>query len=90
MYKDKQYLVFDFEDGRNVKYNFATKTAIGINGKPVKNLQGQLSGFTMNELFDCCEDKQYAKFLKFIQRKELYPIYNIGTILERVPKYSKL
>lgn len=27
VYKDKQFLVFDFEDGRNVKYDFATKTA---------------------------------------------------------------
>lgn len=25
VYKDKQYLVFDYEDGRTVKYNFATK-----------------------------------------------------------------
>lgn len=89
VYKDKQYLIFDFEDGRNVKYDFSTKTAIGIKGKPVKNLQGQLSGFTMNKLFDCCVDKQYAKFLKFVQRAETYPIYNIGTILSRVPKYSK-
>ena len=33
VYKDKQYLVFDFENGKNVKYDFATQTAIGIKGK---------------------------------------------------------
>lgn len=90
IYKDKQYLIFDFEDGRNVKYDFATKTSIGLKGKPVKNLQSQLRGLTIEELFDCCVDKQYAKFLKYIQQHEGNYISNIGTILNRVPKYSKL
>ena len=73
-----------------MKYDFATKTAIGIKGKPVKNLCSQLSGFTLNELFDCCDDEKYAKFLQFVEIKEsdYYPIYNIGTILNRVPRYS--
>lgn len=62
VYKDRQYLIFDYEDGRTVKYDFATKTAIGIKGNPVKNLCSQLSGFTLNELFDCCDDEKYAKF----------------------------
>lgn len=90
VYKDKQYLIFDYEDGRTVKYDFATKTAIGIKGKPVKNLCSQLSGFTLNELFDCCDDEKYAKFLRFVKKEEsgYYPIYNIGTILNRVPLYS--
>ena len=34
VYKDRQYLIFDYEDGRTVKYDFATKTAIGIKGNP--------------------------------------------------------
>ena len=76
IYKDKQFLVFDFEDGRSCKYDFATKTSIGIKGKPVKNLQNQLRGLTINGLMDCCIDKQYAKFLKFVKRSEsnYYPI----------------
>ena len=89
VYKDKQFLVFDFEDGRNVKYDFATKTAIGIKGKPVQDLNKQLRGFSLNELFDCCIDKQYAKFLKFIAMSEYYEITNIGTMLNRVPRYAK-
>lgn len=73
-----------------MKYDFATKTAIGIKGKPVKNLCSQLSGFTLNELFDCCDDEKYAKFLRFVKREEsdYHPIYNIGTILNRIPRYS--
>ena len=88
VYKDKQYLVFDYEDGRTVKYDFATKTAIGIKGKPVKNLCSQLRGFTLDQLIECCDDKQYAKFLSFIRRQEYSYIYNIGTILSKVPKYA--
>ena len=90
VYKDKQYLVFDYEDGRTAKYDFATKTAIGIKGKPVKGLQSQLSGIGLNSLIECCDDEKYAKFLSFIKKKEsqYYPISNIGTILDRIPRYS--
>ena len=87
IYKDKQYLIFDFEDGRNVKYDFATKQAIGLKDKPVKNLNEQLRGWTIDSLFDCFVDQQYAKFLKFVRSKERR-IENIGTILSRVPLYS--
>lgn len=82
-------MIFDFEDGRTVKYDFATKTSIGIKGKPVKDLRGQLSGLTMNQIIDCCDDKKYAKFLIFVSNR--YPNYisNIGTILSKVPFYSK-
>lgn len=91
VYKEKQFLVFDYEDGRTVKYDFATKQSIGIKGKPVTKLCGQLRGFTMEQLCECCDDKKYAKFLQFVQRKEwksYYGINNIGTILDRVPLYS--
>lgn len=89
VYKERQYLIFDYEDGRNVKYDFATKTAIGIKGKPVKDLKGQLSGFDIDDLLNCCDDPKYAKFLVFVMNK--YPNYisNIGTILSKVPMYSK-
>ena len=41
-------------------------------------------------MFDCCDDEKYAKFLRFVKREEsgYHPIYNIGTILNRVPRYS--
>lgn len=89
VYKDKQYLVFDFENGKNVKYDFATQTAIGIKGKPVKDLNKQLRGITLNELFDCCVDKNYANFLKFVQKEGTHDATNIGTILNYVPMFSK-
>lgn len=91
IYKEKQFLIFDFEDGRNVKYDFATKTAIGIKGKPVKSLQSQLSGLTINQLCEYCEDEKYAKFLRFVKNSESrhYQIWNIGTILKRIPYYDR-
>lgn len=92
IYKEKQFLIFDFEDGKTVKYDFATKTAIGKKGKPVSNLCSQLSGLTINELCDYCVDKQYGKFLRFVKRNGAEygrEITNIGTILARVPRFSK-
>lgn len=91
VYKEKQYLVFDFEDGRTVKYDFATKQAIGVKGKPVVNLCSQLSGFTIDDICNCCADEQYGKFLRFVKRHgDFYcrGISNIGTILNRIPYFS--
>ena len=91
VYKEKQFLIFDFEDGKTVKYDFATKTCIGKKGKPVKSLCSQLNGLTIDELCNCCVDKQYGKFLRFVKRygdKNNRGISNIGTILNRVPMFS--
>lgn len=92
IYKEKQFLVFDFEDGKSVKYDFATKTAIGKKGKPVKNLCSQLSGLTINNMCALCTDKQYGKFLGFIMsalRREGKYVSNIGTLLDNVPYYAR-
>lgn len=92
IYKERQFLIFDFEDGNMVKYDFATKTCIGKRGKPVNNLCSQLRGLTIDELCDCCVDEQYGKFLKFVKRNGAEygcEISNIGTILDRVPRFSK-
>ncbi|WP_346961389.1 PcfJ domain-containing protein [Clostridium sp.] len=92
IYKDKQFLIFDFENGKSVKYDFALKKTIGIRGNFVKDLRTQLRGLRIYDILDCCEDKKYANFLRFVQRMEEerygYYIENIGTILDRVPKYS--
>ena len=91
IYKEKQFLIFDFEDGQTVKYDFATKTCIGKRGKPVSNLCTQLRGLTIGELCNCCVDKQYGKFLNFVKDhggEYGCEINNIGTILNRVPRFS--
>ena len=92
IYKEKQFLIFDFEDGQTVKYDFATKTCIGKRGKPVNNLCNQLRGLTIDQLCNCCVDKQYGKFLQFVKRNGAEygcEISNIGTVLDRVPRFAR-
>lgn len=89
IYKEKQYLVFDFENGSNVKYDFANKQPIGKSGKPVKDLRSQLRGLTIDELCEMCTDKQYGKFLKFVKKNCFYGVSNIGTVLDNVWKYAR-
>ena len=93
IYKERQFLIFDFEDGKMVKYDFATKKCYGKSGKEVTGLHSQLRGLTINELCDCCVDEQYGKFLRFVktnsERSSCRNITNIGTILSRVPQYAR-
>lgn len=79
--------MFDFENGKTVKYDLAKKQAIGIKGKRVDSLQSQLRGISVDKIIQCCTNREYALFLKFIQRCE-GNIYNIGTICSRISKYS--
>lgn len=93
VYKEKQFLVFEFEDGKTVKYDFATKTCIGKKGQPVVDLRSQLTGYTIQQLCEDCVDKQYGKFLRYVQKHGDFNyrgIHNIGTILDRVPYFSNL
>lgn len=93
IYKERQFLIFDFEDGKTVKYDFATKKCYGKSGREVTGLHSQLRGLTISELCDCCTDKQYGKFLRFVkdrsESRSLRRIDNIGTILSRVPDYAR-
>lgn len=99
VYKEKQFLVFDFEDGKTVKYDFATGETIGKLGKPVKGLQNQLRGISMNYIIESCEDKNYGLFLQFVWDKFLtrnwcynavnHSITNVGTVLSNVKRYSR-
>ena len=94
VYKDKQFLIFDFENGKCVKYNFATHEAIGIRGNPVEKLSSQLKGITISDVINCCTDKQYAQFLKFVRNeysnKACRSVSNIGTILYHVEEYANI
>lgn len=92
VYKERQFLIFDFEDGKTVKYDFATKECIGKSGKRVKNLCTQLSGITMDKIISCCTDEKYARFLSFVKReysRRYNYIQNVGTVLDKIPYYAK-
>ena len=103
-YKDKQYLVFEFEDGKNVKYNLATGESIGKSGRPVKDVCSQLRGYSLLEVIDSFGDERYRDFLKFVDSRvnrsnnstrynwvnprRVDKVKNIGTFLKQIQNYS--
>lgn len=92
VYKERQFLIFELEDGKTVKYDFATKTCIGKSGNKVKDLRSQLSGLSINDIISNCVDKNYARFLSFVKdsyHRSYNNISNVGTILDKVPLYAK-
>lgn len=92
VHKEKQFLIFDLSDGKQVKYDFAKKKAIGKSGKYVQSLNHQLSGCTIYDIERLCDDEKYVRFLKFIRNHggySGYDIYAIGTILSRISRYSR-
>lgn len=68
-YKEKQYLVFEFEDGKNVKYNLATGESIGKSGRHVKDVCIQLRGYDLLSVIESFEDEKYRDFLKFVESR---------------------
>ncbi|MGL6174873.1 MAG: PcfJ domain-containing protein [Cellulosilyticaceae bacterium] len=96
--KDKQFLVFEFEDGKDVKFDMSNGQFIGKKGKPVSGLTGQLKGYSINEVIDSFEDEKYRKFLYHIHNiTNKYDYYggltyysNVGTFLNHVRRYLNL
>lgn len=88
VYKDKQFLIFDFENNKKIYYDFAEKKTIGIRGKVVNDLRHQLKGYNISDIINSCVDKQYGKYLAYVHSLCPY-ITNVGSLLERVKKYSR-
>lgn len=88
VYKEKQFLTFELDDGSVIKYDFAQKHAIGKSGKVVKNLNNQLRNYSLNEIFKACDDPNYIQFLDFVRKQENH-CYNIGTLLSRTNRYTR-
>ena len=87
--KHKQFIVFNFDDGKNVKYDLATKTCIGKRGKEVQSLQSQLAGVTVWDVIRLFDDANYSRFLEFVYNRCSSRVCNIATVLDMVPQYSK-
>ena len=101
-YKEKEFLIFELEDGSIVKYNLATKESIGKRGKPVKNICSQLRGYDIIEVINSFEDKNYKEFLSFIEKQvnrsknymnraynyRVMHVYNVGSFLNKIKEYS--
>lgn len=103
-YKEKQFLVFEFEDGKKVKYNLATGESIGKSGKVVKDVCTQLRGYSLLDVIESFEDEKYKDFLKFVDseinvsakakrynyknKERVEKVKNIGTFLKQIKEYS--
>ena len=66
--KDGRYIVFEFEDGKTVKYDLATGKTFGKSGREVKSISSQLSGYDLLSTIEAFEDKRYRNFLKFLDK----------------------
>lgn len=69
VYKEKQYLIFQFDDGKNVKYNFANGETIGKNNRIVKSLSTQLRGYSIQNIINSIEDENYRTFIEYVNKE---------------------
>ena len=92
-YKNKQFLVFEFQDGKNVKYDLAAKTMIGKRGNPVKGLSSQLAGMNLESVIKSFECPKYRQFLEFVKKQTTsghhYSYSNVGTFLSKICRFSR-
>ena len=69
VFKEKQFIVFKFDEGKTVKYNLSTNETIGKNGHIVKSLNTQLRGYTIQQIINCIEDDNYRNFISFVNKE---------------------
>lgn len=98
-YKERQFLIFEFEDGKNVKYNLQTHECIGKSGKVVKSINNQFTKISYKEIINSFEVESYRNFLNYIDSVEnrYYgsgeycegcKISNVGTFLKKIEDYN--
>ena len=104
VFKERQFIVFEFDDGKTVKYNLATGETIGKNNRIVKSLNTQLRGYSIKQIIECIEDENYRHFMDFVNtevnRSTAYSYYhgrsnlivnkvsNVGSFLSKVNDYA--
>ena len=85
-------LIFTCDDGKTVKYNLNNGVCIGKNGKPCKCLNSQLRGYSVDEIANSFEDKNFGKFISHVAQKcsrNGQSIQNIGTVFQRMDEYKR-
>ena len=87
-YKDHSCLVFHMDDGKDIKYDFATQSIIGSRGKPVKSVNGHFASMSIHEMLACCSDPCYARFLNFVFNRSGCRCTNMGSVLRNIPRYA--
>jgi hypothetical protein len=98
-YKEKELIIFDFENGKQASYNLNTGETIGKTGVRVQSLCNALAGYDIESILNSFTDKRYADFLRYI-RKEVTPqtyrggwnsrVTNLGTLFKYANGYKAL
>lgn len=96
-YKEKELIIFDFENGKRASYNMNTGETIGKMGKPVQTLASALAGMDINDILNSFTDEKYRNFLREVHRYQTPHTYryyssgsrvtNLGTLLNYAARY---
>lgn len=98
-YKEKELIIFDFENGKRASYNLNTGETIGKTGVRVQSLCAALSGYDIEDILNSFTDKRYADFLRYIRREVTPQTYrggwnsrvtNLGTLFKYAKGYKAL
>lgn len=87
--KERQFFIFELDDGSVVKYDLSTGVTYGKLGKPVKDLKTQLRGYSIEDIIQSFEDEHYRNFLSFVRLSQRTYITNPGTLLERAARMTR-
>lgn len=96
--KEGKYLIFEFDDGKNVRFDLSDGQFVGKKGMPVKSLTGQLAGYSIAQVIESFGDEKYKKFLQCVydktaQTKSYWSpkkYSNVGTFLNYVREWLNL
>ena len=97
-YKEKELIIFDFENGKRASYNMNTGETIGKTGKPVQSLASALAGMSIDDILDSFTDEKYRSFLREVHEHQTPHTYrgwgrtgsrvtNLGTLLNYAARY---
>lgn len=97
-YKERELIIFDFENGKRATYNLNTGETIGKAGRTVQSLCHALAGYDIDDVLNSFTDKRYSAFLRHI-RDEFTPhtytyynrgsrVQNLGTLFKYVNQYK--
>lgn len=96
-YKEKELIIFDFENGKRASYNMNTGETIGKGGKPVQSLASALAGMDIDDILNSFTDEKYRAFLRKVHdccTPHTYRYYNngsrvtnLGTLLKYASRY---
>ena len=92
--KDSKFLVFQMDDGAEVKYDLSTGRFIGKKGFPVNSLNTAFKGYRISEIINSIEDENYREFLWYVYEKipQQNQVTNFGSVLRYAssPQFSNL